>query len=135
MGDTPYSIKLRDPRWQRKKSTVMIRDNFQCQICESTDHTLNVHHLAYAPYGFEPWDVPDSALLTLCEECHENEERYKKLHQAGIVRAFGYVGCSNSDLISFYNPMAKIATSSLDKEQFRNDLEEFLKAYAERVSE
>lgn len=46
----------------------MERDRWQCVECEEKNETLHVHHLFY---GQEPWIVPDWALVTLCEGCHE----------------------------------------------------------------
>ena len=59
----------------------MQRDDFKCQQCQRDDQTLNVHHRYYVK-GRDPWQYPDFALQTLCEECHgdlhgplrENEE-------------------------------------------------------------
>ena len=66
-----YKQKLKDPRWQRKKSEIMMRDNFTCQQCGATDKTLNVHHITYVRCkNGEPWACPDEDLITLCEECH-----------------------------------------------------------------
>ncbi len=67
-----YSEKRRDPRWQRKRLEIMGRDDFTCQQCGSTTSTLNVHHRYYEP-GRDPWDYPNGALITLCEDCHGGE--------------------------------------------------------------
>lgn len=68
MENKEYKELLKDPRWQKMKALVMIRDNFTCQHCGATDKTLHVHHFNYdAP---TPWDVPDQYLITLCEDCH-----------------------------------------------------------------
>jgi 5-methylcytosine-specific restriction endonuclease McrA len=64
-----YSDMLRDPRWQRKKTEVLIRDNFTCQHCNATDKTLVVHHIRYER-GLAPWDYGNEYLLTLCDPCH-----------------------------------------------------------------
>ena len=74
---TPYQQKLRDPRWQKKRLEILERDEWTCQCCHATDKTLAVHHRIYVR-GAEPWEVPDTALETLCEECHtaESAERY-----------------------------------------------------------
>jgi len=61
------SERLRDPRWQRRRMEVMKRDGFMCCRCRSADKTLNVNHLSYAG---DPWDAPNEALETLCEDCH-----------------------------------------------------------------
>lgn len=66
-----YIKKLKDPRWQKKRLAIMNRDNFTCQYCLDTETTLNVHHYYYGKG--DPWEVPDEALITLCEDCHESE--------------------------------------------------------------
>ena len=65
-----YSEKLKDPRWQKKRLEIFQRDNFKCQCCRSVEKTLAVHHRWYLN-GADPWDYEDEALMTLCEECHE----------------------------------------------------------------
>lgn len=67
-----YAEKFRDPRWQQKRLLIMERDNWACQICFDTENTLNVHH-RYYEFGNDPWDYPDDALVTLCEDCHRGE--------------------------------------------------------------
>lgn len=69
-----YSEKLRDPRWQKMRLKIMERDGFQCQHCGSKEGTLNVHHRFYRK-GASPWDYEDSALVTLCEDCHTMAEK------------------------------------------------------------
>lgn len=59
--------KYRDPRWQRKRLEILQRDEWTCHACNATDKTLHVHHKYY---NGNPWNVPDDALQTLCEECH-----------------------------------------------------------------
>ena len=74
-----YSEILKNPLWQRKRLEIMQRDNFTCQICGHKDNTLHVHHIWYEP-NRKPWDYPDNALITLCEECHNAEhESYKRI--------------------------------------------------------
>jgi hypothetical protein len=72
-----YSEKLKDPRWQRKRLEVMQRDDFTCRLCGNAEKTLNVHHCNYGK-GKEPWDYPDSNLVTLCEDCHTGVEDVQK---------------------------------------------------------
>lgn len=68
---TDYSKKLKDPRWQRKRLEVLQRDGWTCQSCRSKTTTLHVHHKEYR--RGDPWDVPLTCLITLCEVCHEEE--------------------------------------------------------------
>ena len=72
-----YSERLRDPRWQRKRLTIMERDGFACVQCGDKTNTLNVHHIYYVKG--DPWDAPDEALETLCDPCHEVAEDTKRL--------------------------------------------------------
>ena len=64
-----YSLKLKDPRWQRKRLEILQRDNFQCTCCGDTESEIHVHH-SYYEYGKEIWDYEDSTLFTLCSDCH-----------------------------------------------------------------
>ena len=68
-----YSDKLKDPRWQRKRLEILERDNWHCQNCFDGESTLHVHHRRYF-YGKDPWDYENHLLLTLCENCHEDEK-------------------------------------------------------------
>lgn len=63
------------PAWQRKRLEILKRDDFSCQNCGTKNQTLHVHH-KYYEHGKLPWDYPLSALITLCEICHENESNY-----------------------------------------------------------
>lgn len=74
MATKTYYEKLKDPRWQKKRLKIMERDDFCCQRCGESELTLNVHHLSY---GKNPWDVEDSELITLCEDCHKEFTEYK----------------------------------------------------------
>ena len=67
-----YWEKLKDPRWQRKRLEVMKRSFFSCEKCYREDQTLNVHHLYYMSKR-DPWEYPDFALISVCEECHAEE--------------------------------------------------------------
>lgn len=71
-----YAEKLRDPRWQKKRLEIMKRDEFSCNGCGDAESTLNVHHHYYEK-GKMPWEYPDSAFSTLCENCHAWVESQK----------------------------------------------------------
>ena len=64
-----YAEKLKDPRWQRKRLEIMQRDEFICTACKASDKSLNVHHCYYLPRT-NVWEYPDSAMVSLCEDCH-----------------------------------------------------------------
>lgn len=72
-----YSEQLLHPKWQKKKSTILKRDEWQCQECGDDETTLHVHHKSYV-YGNEVWDYPDTNFITLCEGCHQRVTVLKK---------------------------------------------------------
>lgn len=67
-----YYKELKDLRWKTKRSVILNRDKC-CVKCNSMEN-LQVHHIYYEKFcndlWVDPWDYPDSALITLCEECH-----------------------------------------------------------------
>jgi hypothetical protein len=69
----------------------MQRDNFTCQECKTTEKTLNVHHCFYK-FGNDPWDYPDTSLVTLCEGCHELETVDAKAEQRLLVETLCRLG-------------------------------------------
>ena len=70
---TTYSDKLKDPRWQRKRLEILQRDEWACRSCGDKTNTLHVHHRWYVS-GREPWEYPDVALLSLCQDCHKGSD-------------------------------------------------------------
>ena len=72
-----YTEAIKNPLWQKKRLQILSRDNFTCQICGHDDKTLHVHHLYYES-GMNPWEYPEDAMITLCEDCHKSEHESKK---------------------------------------------------------
>jgi 5-methylcytosine-specific restriction endonuclease McrA len=66
MESKEYSEKLKDGRWQMKRSQIIDRDGNRCQRCRA-ERDLEVHHIHY---NGEPWEAYDEDLITLCECCH-----------------------------------------------------------------
>jgi hypothetical protein len=67
-----YQELLSDPKWQRRRLEIFLRDDFTCQRCGNDRLTLCVHHFSYTP-GLLPWEYPDEDLITWCIDCHEKE--------------------------------------------------------------
>jgi len=70
-----YSNSLNDTRWKIKSSKIKDRDSHKCVNCGDYKN-LNVHHRAYLfikkyQAFIEPWNYPDSILITLCKRCHD----------------------------------------------------------------
>ena len=58
--------------WQRKRNSIVERDNYECQLCGDLEKAKQVHHLEYI-VGNAPWEYPDDSLITLCDNCHKSE--------------------------------------------------------------
>jgi len=91
-----YSDLLRDPRWQKKRLEIMQRDNFICQICGDGESTLNVHHKYYF-HDKKPWEYDNCTLITLCEECHKNEQSWKSETEQNLIESLYNFGFMSND--------------------------------------
>jgi hypothetical protein len=69
-GDTvlkmPYTEYLQSHWWQGVRHYALLRADYRCQICNSSDR-LEVHHRTYERRGGE--DYRD--VIALCHNCHE----------------------------------------------------------------
>ena len=74
---TPYQRLLRDPRWQRRRLEVFVRDGWACRECGERGRELQVHHTVYVA-GKAPWEVPMRTLVTLCVTCHRTKRKKKR---------------------------------------------------------
>ena len=86
-----YSALLRDPRWQRKRLEILQRDEWACQQCFGTDSTLHVHHRVYTD-GKAPWEYEEHLLVTLCEECHNEEHGWAQRAMTRFHRSLAAEG-------------------------------------------
>ena len=102
-----YSEKLKDPRWQRKRLEVLNRDNFQCYHCFSKEKTLHVHHKYYSP-GKNVWEYPIEALVTLCSECHHDEEEGLKQEATLLIQVLKEAGFGSFDFSMLADVFKKI---------------------------
>lgn len=68
-----FWMRYKDPRWQKRKAEILIRDDYTCRDCFDKTTTLNVHHAFYRRDAM-PWEYADDELRTLCEPCHEQRE-------------------------------------------------------------
>lgn len=75
-----YSEKLQDIRWQKKRLSILNRDNWQCRKCPVPSKFLHVHHKQYE-YGRDPWAYEDENFLSLCPSCHKKEHRPQVINE------------------------------------------------------
>ncbi len=92
-----YAEKLKDPRWQKRRLQILERDKWSCQECGTDSKTLHVHHRFY-DRGKEPWESPDHALVTLCEDCHEYETTERACAEHDLLRALRRSGFMQQDV-------------------------------------
>lgn len=96
---TDYSEKLKDPKWQKCRLLILERDNWECQWCGDEESTLHVHHLIYEQ-DKEPWEYEDELLVTLCENCH-NEEGRRKINEDCLIEQLRIKAFSVEDVSNF----------------------------------
>lgn len=102
-----YAEMLKDPRWQKRKTEILNRDKFTCQLCGDTTNTLHVHHKYYLE-NHKPWEYGDIALITLCEDCHSwvhdnGNEIYEAPVKIGDVVRFEHGDYDNYGIVFFIN--------------------------------
>lgn len=87
MANLTYSEQLKHPNWQRKRLEVLNEAGWMCELCESKDVTLNVHHKQYFK-GRMAWEYENCELEVLCEICHtehhEVDDLLKRVLQIGF---------------------------------------------------
>jgi hypothetical protein len=79
-----YIELLKHPKWQKKRLQIMDRDEWTCRRCKDTESNLQIHHLYYN-FDLQPWEYPDTALITLCELCHKKAEFMKWVIRYGCL--------------------------------------------------
>ena len=81
-----YDDLLKREEWLKKRKEILERDNYECCRCHKKNVQLNVHHKYYLKdkkgNPVDPWDYPNSALITLCRDCH------KLVHQNNKIKWF-----------------------------------------------
>ena len=65
-----YQETLKDPRWIKRRNEILSRDKNTCQFCGAQDRYLHIHHKLYDSTK-KPWEYDDTALVCVCEKCHE----------------------------------------------------------------
>lgn len=103
----PYSEKLKDPRWQKKRLEVFERDDWTCQYCGEKETTLAVHHLIYRQ-GIEPWEYVKDDLLTVCEDCHDNERECRNEYENVLLHVLKIEAWSADDIHNLLTEVLKL---------------------------
>lgn len=117
-----YSEKLESPLWQKKRLEIMNRDNWTCQHCGTKTTQLQIHHLDYWK-GLDPWEYPADMLITVCKDCHK-EENIRFKHEQYLLQSFLQNGFLANDLLAF-------STMVSTNPGFRKELLNKIRKYAQ----
>lgn len=63
----PYTEYLKTEHWQVTRNRALKRANFKCQVCNTNQRQLHVHHRTYVNRG----DEQNADLIVLCADCHQ----------------------------------------------------------------
>lgn len=102
---TPYSEKLKDPQWQKKRLEIFERDKWSCTICGSKSDELQVHHKKYSGLD-NPWESNNDDLTTLCSSCHSKSSR--------LVKRMRWM-CSYPEPFGIYGQVDELLTKEDEK--------------------
>lgn len=75
MNKKEFLAQYQTKEWYEISKRIKARDNNTCQMCGCNNKPLSVHHLYYGENG-SIFDVNDSSLITLCEDCHKKQKEY-----------------------------------------------------------
>lgn len=71
----PYRQYLQTPEWKERRLQHLKSAGFRCQVCNSPQRPLDVHHRTYERRGQEYY----KDLIVLCRECHSTFHESGKL--------------------------------------------------------
>lgn len=117
-GKEWYREQLKDPRWQKKRLEVFMRDNFSCVKCKDETTELHVDHLYYVK-GASPWEVPMDALQALCRPCHEIKSEMDGIIKVSIpqpqTRYYGHRAgqCQEAFLMAYWNEKSALKENAM----------------------
>lgn len=74
--------------WKAARREVLLRDNYQCQMCGAVVHGKRAHVDHIVPKAKGGSDEV-SNLRTLCVSCHSKHEGWRSANAARNVKTFG----------------------------------------------
>ena len=76
----PYDDYLKTPHWKAARQQALERAHHRCQVCNSDEQPLQVHHRTYERRGQE---LPQD-LIVLCSICHDLFHKHGRLAGGSI---------------------------------------------------
>lgn len=78
-----YKFGYHNKAYNKWKSDVLERDNYQCQFCGESKNLVAHHILRFAYHISQRINVNNG--LTLCEKCHNGTKKYDRLSKLVIL--------------------------------------------------
>ncbi len=79
-----YAEDLKSVEWQKKRLSILTRDNWTCQLCKDKDTQFHIHHQFYLK-DKKAWEYEDADLITYCKHCHALVEIIKSIKEIQAV--------------------------------------------------
>lgn len=121
MDKISYAEKLKDPRWQKKRLEIFERDKWTCRGCGAKEDTLHIHHLSY-PDSHDPWDSDCDQLVTICENCHNEEYEERHKYEEYIISSLKSKGFTASGLFDIWFIIEDLIPFSYGQKNFISQL-------------
>lgn len=75
LKNMPYKDYLKTTEWKERRIKHLKSAGYRCQVCNSPQQPLDVHHRTYERRGQEYY----KDLIVLCRDCHSKFHEYGKL--------------------------------------------------------
>mgnify|MGYP000886629927 CR=1 FL=1 len=98
-----YQEQLKHPKWRAKREIILERDKNKCVLCHEHNEQfkpLQIHHRYYIDNHLA-WQYPLSALVSLCESCHNSYHKGNNFYNNG-----GFI--PNKTLLEYFNTIDDI---------------------------
>lgn len=96
-----YREQLLTEDWNRKRTEILLRDNFKCRTvgCKIQYEGVEVHHLEYFSH-LMAWEYSNSLLVTLCHKHHSDHHQGIKLAEKALTATLRSKGFLLGDLLA-----------------------------------
>lgn len=115
-----YAEKLKDPRWQKRRLSVLEAAKWACEDCRAKDKELQVHHCVYIK-GLEPWEYDISLLMCLCSYCHKHRQDLEDAFRVSIGRISRYtpIGSLEKEIDELLTLVANLDTKRMNEKGWK----------------
>ncbi len=109
-----FKDQYKHPKWQKKRLSILKRDNWKCTICTNDERQLHVHHHKYPAKGKFIWNINNKFLTTVCDRCHGLIHKLKDEDDTCLSTFVDQTGISYYDVIKTLVLISKIENNTDD---------------------